>query len=315
MNIDAAILDAGATAWVFPGQGAQHASMLEPLRNVAGFDEHYDRVCRLVNRDVLAEARQTPERLNRNVDSSLLTVLASVLCLERIREAADVFPKGVAGYSVGQWTALYAAGAISVDRLFRLVLRRAQLMDAYVAALPPSGMLAVIGVSEADVRRVCDEIARAGPVLEITNENAPSQFSLAGTLEALQLAEVRLAEFRPKRLQRIPVAGPWHSSLLAPVVPQLRAILEEVNFAPLRVPVIDNTTGDWLPTEPARCKDALAAQVAAPVLWSRGIRTLIGGGVRQLIEVGYGDLLTKFGFFIDRSVRHTALVPAPRGSA
>lgn len=315
MNADDAMVDSDATAWVFPGQGAHCPQMLEPFRDVAGFDEHYDRVCRLLDRDVLAEARQTPERLNRNVDSSLLTVLASVLCLERIRQSADVFPRAAAGYSVGQWTALHAVGAIRVDQLFRLVHRRAQLMDACVAALPPCGMLAVIGVSEADVRRVCDETTRAGLALEIANENAPAQFSLAGTLEALQLAETRLAVFRPKRLQRVPVAGPWHSSLMKPVVFSLRALLEEEDFAPLRVPVIDNTTGEWLPTDPARCKDALAAQVAAPVRWSRGIRTLIGSGVRQAVEVGYGDLLTKFGFFIDRSARHTALVPSPRGSA
>jgi [acyl-carrier-protein] S-malonyltransferase len=303
----------GPTAFLFPGQGAHHPGMLEPFRHAPGFAAYYDRVCSLLGRDPLSEARANPALVNRNADSSLLTVLASVVCLALVRTTAPgCRAVATAGYSVGQWTALYAAGALSVDDLFLIVYRRARLMDACVAATEPSGMLAVIGIEASILMEICEEARRLGGLLEITNENAPRQFTLGGTEKSLQWAEARLAAMRPKRLRRVPVAAAWHSTLLRAAVPSLAEFLNgRANGRP-EIPVIDNTTGGWLPEDDAARRTALARQVASPVLWRQGIETLAAFGVRNLIEIGSGDVLTKYGFFIDRSLCHLAVAPPPR---
>ncbi len=310
MGFDLRPFNPATTAWVFPGQGAQTPTMLEAYRHDVGFGELYEQTCTRLGHDPLASAASD---LTGNAASSLLTVLASVLSIRRLRDEHPGFvPAAVAGYSVGQWTALYAAGVITLEQLIHLVFRRAELMDACVSRCPPSGMLAVMGVPETDVRQVCTVVSSHGEPLTITNENAPGQFTLGGTLTALIQAEDLLAPLRPKRLVRLPVAGAWHSPMLQPAVASLRSMLLDEPLLPGLCPIIDNTTGDWLPTDRSERCDALSRQVAAPVLWSKGVKTMEARGVRDVLEVGYGDMLTKFGFFISRSLRHHAVFPAAR---
>jgi [acyl-carrier-protein] S-malonyltransferase len=287
--------------------------MLDPFRDSPEFGGLYDRMCAELGDDPLARAKTDPAVVNRNVVSSLLTVVASVLALERLHHSQPrASAVAVSGYSVGQWSALHAAGVIDAETLIRVVAARARLMDECIEAAPPSGMLAVIGVREADLMAICAEAASRGETLEITNWNAPAQSTLGGTEEALAWATERLRPLRPKRVLRIAVAGAWHSTLLAPAVDRLARLLASVELRAARVPVIDNTTGAWLPEDPAARRSALARQVAAPVRWHEGVRTLIGHGARELLEVGYGDVLTRFGFFVDRSVAHRAIAAPPR---
>lgn len=298
---------AGPVALVFPGQGAHRPAMLEPFAAAPGREDHLARVGALLGRD------PTTAPVDDNVTSSLLTVLASVLALEVLRAAApELEVVAVAGYSVGQWTALHAAGAIGGAALFELVAARARLMDEAIAAAGPTGMLAVIGVRAPDVESVCAETRAEGRVVEITNRNAPGQVTLGGTVDGLAAAEERLRAFRPKGLVRVPVAGAWHGRFVAGAVEPLAVVIEALDLRPTDVPVVDNTTGRWLPADLAGRRRALARQVAAPVLWEEGVRTMIAAGADPLIEVGYGDVLTRFGFFIDRSVGHRAMVRTPR---
>ena len=306
----------GPFALLFPGQGAQNVSMLGPFRGASGFDRHYQGICNLLGADPLAEAQKHPEFINQNAVSSLLAVLASVLALELMRETATGSrPIAAAGYSVGQWTALCAAGAISVEDLFRIVHERARLMDVCIKKSENSGMLAVIGVRSTDVLAVCEEAVAAGFFLQITNDNAPNQFTLGGVERGLQFAEERLTTLTPKRLQRVPVAGAWHSELLGGAVEPLSEFLKTFELKPMRIPVIDNTTGDWLPESETALRDALARHVASPVLWRQGVQKLAESGAVALVEVGYGDVLTKYGFFINRSLRHIASTPPPRAAS
>jgi len=304
------------TALLFPGQGAQCASMLDPFREAPRFVSHYTAVCHLLNEDPLREAQRHPESLNRNAVSSLLTVLAGVLALELLRERSpELTPAAAGGYSVGQWTALHAAGALSAEEVFRIVHHRAGIMDRCIEAAGPGGMMAVIGVKFQDVLSVCEQAAAENLLLQITNDNAPGQVTVGGTEQGLLYAEERLRAMSPKRLQRVPTAGAWHSSLLEPAAPKLAEYLAGVVMHPMQVPVIDNTTGDWLPPGGASLRASLARQVASPVLWQQGVRTMASFGIKNFVETGYGEVLTKFGFFIDRSVRHIACAPPPRGAA
>jgi len=284
--------------------------MLEPFREAPSFSERYAQVCGLLGGDPLRMAAEDPSVLQRNAVSSLLTVLASMCALELFRAEHPIDPVAYAGYSVGQWAALHAAGRISADDLFALVALRAQLMDACLSAEAPSGMLAVIGVREQDIKALCDRIRLVGAPLVVANYNAPGQFTVSGTMPALQAAEEQLAPLRPKRVVRLAVAGAWHSPEMRPAVAGLASLLREVRLQPGTAPVVDNVSGEWLPDEPDACRAELARQVAEPVRWMQGVRAMAARGVAHVIEVGYGDVLTKFGFFIDRSLRHRAIAPS-----
>ncbi len=300
---------AGGVAWLFPGQGAQSPGMLEPFKVAPDFGPCYEQICTLAGLDPLACATASPDILNGNLVGSLLTVLASSLAVDMQRAAGEPEPAAVAGYSVGQWTALYAAGALDKPTLLSLVARRARCMND-AAQGEPGGMLAVIGVTAARLETLCAEVRDAGHLLQLTNDNAPGQATLGGSMAGLALAEAKLTVFKPRLVTRVPVAGAWHTEQMRPAVAPLAAIIDEAALQPLRFPVIDNTSGRWLPAQ--GLTQALAVQVAVPVRWQQGVRNLVALGVHTCLELGYGDLLTRFGFFIDRSVRHQALVPSPR---
>jgi [acyl-carrier-protein] S-malonyltransferase len=293
-------------AFVFPGQAADNFLGLDELRSEPAYRERYDTICSLLGRDPLRTTSDHTDAVRSNAESSLLTVLASSLALDHCRRtiAADVV--AVAGYSVGQWTALYAAGMIDLSTLFHTVYARAKMMDR---CAPPSfgGMLAIIGVREADLQRICGEATENGLVAEIANYNAPLHFSVSGTSDALDAIEPRIRSMRPKVLMRLPVAGPWHSSLLRPAAASFREYLEPMSFETPRIGVIDNVTGTWLPADQRELRNNLASHLAAPVLWRNCVEALIGTGAKMLIEVGLGNTLTKFDFFISRKVRHVAL--------
>lgn len=296
-------------ALVFPGQGAQGTGMLDPVSHAPGFAERVEHMVDLLGFDPVAS--DDPNGLNENAVSSLLTVVASQSALALWRAASDRPIEGVAGYSVGQWTALNAAGVIDEASTRTLVFERARLMDAALSQAPATGMLAVIGIKAETLSCLCADVSTPSDTVAISNENAPGQVTLSGTLAALDAAEAAIrAAHKPKRLVRLPVAGAWHGPFMTPAVAPLTARLDRLSLAPPVCPVIDNVTGDFLEVPLDRAR--LAAQVAAPVKWMQGVRALIEAGATEMIEVGYGDVLTRFGFFINRRVRHTALHPMPR---
>lgn len=286
-------------ALVFPGQGAHSALMLEPFRAAPSFSRWYTRVGELLGRDPL-----DPASIDRNAVSSLLTVLASACALEMRVDGAP--PVAVAGYSVGQLSALHAAGMIGAEDLFALVHARARIMDRHIAAAGPTGMMAVIGVKAPDVAAVCERVTEGGALLQLTNDNAPAQQTLGGTEAGLAEGEALLAAFKPKKLLRLPVAGAWHSRLLAGAVPELASLLAAAPFAPPRVPIADNLSGGWLPVEREAFITSMSHHVACPVRWRECVTTLIEKRPKRLVEVGFGDVLTKYGFFISRAVAHEA---------
>lgn len=293
-------------ALLFPGQGAQAPEMLAPFAAAPRFSERAAAVAEALGEDTLARLEAGDAAfLERNAVSSLLTVLASRLALD-LAGPSLATPVGLAGYSVGQWTALHAAGGLGFTELVRVVHRRAELMDASVAR-QPGGMIGVIGLGQAEVEEVCAAVREQGLGLWIANDNCVGQLSLAGEPAALDAALEELGTRAPKRLLRLPVAGPWHCELMRGAAEPFRTFLDEIDLRAPRSPVVDNVTGEFLPEDPAALRDQLALHLYRPVRWQTGIRSLIAAGARELVEVGYGDLLTRFGFFIDRTVRHRAL--------
>lgn len=299
-----------AVALLFPGQGAHNAAMLDGVLQHHSFSRRYELICATLGFDPLARIQEgDAELINTNAVSSLLTVLVSVIGFEQWSKINKA-PVALAGYSIGQWTALYAAGAITFESLIEAVNQRAAFMDGCFAE-HPGAMMAVIGVSPTVLEEFCTQLRAEGLDIVISNYNCYGQYSLAGALNAIETALSKVSELNPKKAIRVPTSGAWHSHLLDGAAARLRQYLQELPVSELRIPVIDNVTGEFLPTCGAALLDRLAMQVNHPVQWDAGLKTLIAFGCKQFIEVGYGNVLTKFGFFIDRlSVEHKTFHPA-----
>lgn len=295
-----------STGLLFPGQGAHSPEMFAGVRDKPTFADRYDLICELTKSDVLRDLdRGDREILNQNLFSSLMTVLVSSVSLDLWLEEQGTEPRAVAGYSVGQWSAMYAAGMIEFAPLAALLVERARLMDECVARAP-GAMCAVIGLRESVVGETLAELRAQGHAVFIANYNCVGQYSIAGTRSAVELAEARLLALRPKKLVRVPVSGAWHCPLLADAADRFALRLASIGLLPARRPVVDNVTGGWLPTDERELRATLARHLSHPVLWDRGIKTMIAAGVTRFVELGYGSSLSKFGFFIDRNTEFGA---------
>jgi [acyl-carrier-protein] S-malonyltransferase len=293
-------------ALLFPGQGAHDVKMLDGVRELPAFAARYALVCDALGSSPLdAIATGHGEHLNQNRVTALLTLLVSSLSLDAFTEKTGGRADFVSGYSVGQWTALYAAGALSFADLVAVVAKRSALMDACFTEIP-GAMLAVIGLKAEVLENLCDGLRAKSHRIWVSNYNCVGQYTIAGTGDAIAHAETALTELKPRKVARVPVSGAWHTPLLTAAHRGFQEFLAGVTLAPPTVPVVDNVTGGWLPTERPALDTQLARHLDHPVLWEQGMRALLAKGVKRFVEIGYGNVLTKFGFFIDRSVEHQA---------
>jgi [acyl-carrier-protein] S-malonyltransferase len=293
-------------ALVFPGQGAQGPAMFDGVKELAEFHRRYEVICDCTGTDVMREMERGKEQLlNENVFSSLMTILVSTLSLDLYESGDTEQPKWLAGYSVGQWTAMYAAKIIDFEQLVTMVTERARFMDECVTH-EPSAMCAVIGVSASALNTLLEELRADGHRVFISIYNCCGQCSIAGTLSAIQLAEEKIRALRPKKILRLPVGGGWHCPILHEAEKQFEEFLCHVEFRSPQRSIIDNVTGDWLPTDDTRLRKALARHISHPVRWEKGMRRLVDGGCTEIVDMGFGNNLTKIGLFIDRQVRWRA---------
>ena len=287
---------------LFPGQGAQDLQMLDSIREHKSFAEKYQIICDITKSLPLEEiTKQNLSYLNSNSISSLLTVLVSSILFESYL-AKNEQPDFVAGYSVGQWTALYASGSItSFAQLVEIIHSRATLMDECFTT-EETGMIGVIGVKQQALENFCQEMRDEQYFIAISNYNCPGQYSLSGTKIALEIAMDRLLSLQPKKIVRLPVSGAWHCYLLNRAQQHFIEYIQDIQLANLQIPTIDNTSGNLLPSNINNHKKLLADHISSPVRWEQGIRNLLQNQCTLFIEIGYGKILTKFGFFIERKL-------------
>jgi [acyl-carrier-protein] S-malonyltransferase len=290
-------------AVIFPGQGAQERRMVDGIRHLGEFRDRYQLVCEHAGLDILqAVGNGDQEILNRNLCSSLMTLLVSTVSLDLFRERAQTKVDFLAGYSVGQWTAIYAAKMLAFEQLVEIVVERARLMDKCIES-NPSAMSAVIGLSRDVLEAQLAELRADGHEIYVSNYNCLGQHSVSGTLSAIHHAEERLSKLKPKKLLRLPVSGAWHCPILKQAEHEFLIYLSTIQFQPRRLPIVDNTTGNWLPDDEGQLRTRLAAHLSESVRWEESIKMLIGKGCTQFVEIGFGNMLSKFGFFIDRGVK------------
>ncbi|MCY0877274.1 MAG: ACP S-malonyltransferase [Firmicutes bacterium] len=289
-------------AFVFPGQGAQYVGMAmrmsEQFAEARAVLDQADEALGFSLTDIMAAGPEDRLRLTYYTQPAILA--ASIACLAALETQVATRPAYVAGHSLGEYTALVAAGALPLAEAVSLVHLRGQLMDAAVPA-GTGAMAAVLGADASDLARLCQVItAELGEPVELANVNCPGQIVVSGTAAAVAQLIARVAEAKARRAIALDVSGPFHCSLMQPAQAKLAERLESTVFGALQCPVIANVSAKPL-TNPQDVKEALAQQVASPVLWEATINFLVAAGVDTFVEIGPGTVLSGLIKKTDRS--------------
>jgi [acyl-carrier-protein] S-malonyltransferase len=291
------------TAFLFPGQASQYPGMGLDLYQKfpvakAAFDEA-DAALGFPISKLCFEGSEDDLKLTENTQPAILTV--SVAAWRVLSEKAAA-PDCVAGHSLGEYSALVAAGALDFADAVRLVRNRGRYMQEAVPA-GEGGMAAILGLAPALVTEICRRAAD-GEVLAPANLNAPEQTVISGTAAAVKRAVELASQSGAKRAVLLPVSAPFHCEMMKPAEARLEPDLRRTKFRDLKFPLVTNvdaepvTTGD-------DAREALIRQVCQPVRWEESIREMISLGVSHFVEVGPGKVLSGLLRQIDRSVRVT----------
>jgi len=292
-------------AMVFPGQGSQAVAMLQAYAGLPQVDRVRADAARILGDGFLQLLDQGPaEQLNVTLNTQPAMLVAGVAAFRAWRALGGPAPALVAGHSLGEYGALVAAESISFDDALPLVRFRAQCMQEAV----PEGqgaMAAILGLEDDAVRAACAEAAH-GEAVQAVNFNAPGQVVIAGHKAAVARAIEVCRARGAKRALPLPVSAPFHSSLMQPAAVRLRDFLAGVEINPPGIPLVNNVDVAQ-ETDPARIKDALVRQAAAPVRWAETIRRMAHQGVTHVIECGPGKVLAGLVKRIDGNLRGLAL--------
>lgn len=229
------------------------------------------------------------EELDLTINTQPVMLTAAVACYRAWLEAGGAKPTLVAGHSLGEYSALVAAGVLAFKDAVPLVRFRAKVMQEAVP-VGVGGMAAILGLSDEDVRLVCQESAQ-GEIVEPVNFNAPAQVVIAGHKSAVERACEAAKARGAKRALILPVSAPFHSSLLKPASDRLREYLAQVPFAPPQIKLINNVDVAIL-SDIEGIKDALVRQTASPVRWVETIQKMANQDITHVIECGPGKVLT-----------------------
>ncbi|MYN10422.1 ACP S-malonyltransferase [Pseudoduganella aquatica] len=287
-------------AFVFPGQGSQAIAMMDGFAGNPVVAQTIAEASDALGFDLgklMAEGPKEELDLTTNTQPVMLT--AAVAVYRAWIAAGGPVPSVVAGHSLGEYSALVAAGVISFKDAVPLVRFRAQAMQEAVP-VGQGTMAVVLGLSDDDVRAACAEAAaeNAAEVVEPVNFNAPAQVVIAGHTAAVERAcEIAKAK-GAKRAMKLPVSAPFHSSLLKPASDRLRECMAGLNFSAPQIALINNVDVAVL-NDPASIKDALVRQAASPVRWVETMQKVAADGITQVVECGPGKVLMGLAKRID----------------
>ncbi len=278
-------------AFVFPGQGSQSVGMLNSIASRPEVKATLQEASDALGEDVAKLIAEGPaEALSLTTNTQPVMLTAGVAFFRAWVAAGGALPKVMAGHSLGEYSALVAAGVISFKDAVPLVRFRAEAMQNAVP-VGTGGMAAILGLDDAAVIQVCAQASdQSGSVVEAVNFNAPGQVVIAGASSAVTKACELLKAAGAKRALPLPVSAPFHSSLLKPASEKLEAYLAGIEFKVPTIAVINNVDVEVL-NDPAAIKEALVRQAAKPVRWHETIQAMAKQGVTQVVECGPGKVL------------------------
>ena len=276
-------------AFVFPGQGSQAIGMLNGFGDNPVVSDTLSEASEAIKVDLARLIAEGPkEELDLTTNTQPVMLAAAVATWRAWLAAGGAMPALVAGHSLGEYSALVAAGVIRFADAVPLVRFRAQAMQEAVP-VGQGGMAAILGLSDEDVRAACAEAAQ-GEVVEPVNFNAPAQVVIAGHKGAVERACDAAKGRGAKRALVLPVSAPFHSSLLQPASIRLRDYMAGLTFAVPVLPLINNVDVAMV-NDPSSIKDALVRQAASPVRWVETVQKFAAEGVTHVIECGPGKVL------------------------
>lgn len=290
----------GKVAFVFPGQASQYPGMGKELAEQhpaarAVFDEA-DKALGFSISKICFEGTEDELKLTANTQPAILTVSVAVA---RVLAEKGLQPDFVAGHSLGEYSALVAAGALRFSDAVVLVRKRGTYMQEAVPA-GQGAMAAIMGLSPAVVADACKRAAE-GEVCAAANLNSAEQTVISGHAAAVKRAVEIASQLGAKRAVVLPVSAPFHSALMVQAQERLAADLQKTEFGALRVPLVTNVDADTI-TKGEEAREALIRQVTAAVRWDESVRALIDEGVNTFVEVGPSRVLTGLLRQIERSV-------------
>ena len=277
-------------AWCFPGQGSQFVGMGRDVAQAfPAAREIFARADQALGEKISALCFEGPEdalTLTRNTQPAVVATSVALLAALRARFELAA-PVSAAGHSLGEYSALVASGALSLEDAVRIVRLRGEAMQEAVPA-GAGAMAAVMGLAPEKLAAICEEAAQ-GEVVSAANYNAPGQIVIAGHAAAVQRASKLVAERQGKAIP-LKVSAPFHCSLMAPAARKLQARLETVTISPLAFPVLANVDARQN-REAHRVKELLVLQVDHPVRWEETVRNMAESGVTHMLEIGPGKVL------------------------
>ncbi|MED4750072.1 ACP S-malonyltransferase [Brevibacillus choshinensis] len=282
----------GKVAFVFPGQGSQFVGMGQALTEQSEAArlvfQQADEVLGFSLSGLCFEGPEEELRLTANTQPAILT--ASVAVLSAFQEKQPGFqPDFVAGHSLGEYSALVAAGALSFADAVKTVRARGQFMEEAVPA-GEGAMSAVLNMDRAALHAVCEEVTASGHPVQLANMNCAGQIVISGSAEGVKLAGEKAKEAGAKRVLPLNVSGPFHSSLMQPAADKLHAVLAGITVQDAKIPVVANVSARPV-SEAQTIVDSLVQQVSAPVLWEDSVQWMVEQGVTTFVEIGPGKVL------------------------
>lgn len=290
-----------SVAFVFPGQGSQKAGMgralAEAFPESRAVFEAADRSAGFGLSRLCFEGPEAELQLTTNTQPAILATSIAAL---RALEARCPAPDWVAGHSLGEYSALVAAGALTLEEAVPLVRRRGEYMQTAVP-VGEGAMAAILALDLGEIEAACAE-AGNDRVVAPANINCPGQVVIAGHLDAVERAMEACRQRGARRVMRLPVSAPFHCSLMRPAQDRLAPELAVLPFRPPAVPLVRNL--DARPVRTAEgCREGLVGQVSAPVRWQESVERMIAGGARTFVEIGPGTVLSGLVRKLSREVQ------------
>jgi [acyl-carrier-protein] S-malonyltransferase len=274
-------------AMIFPGQGSQAVGMLKGYEGLPEISPVRDEAARVLGSDLVKLLDEGPaEALNQTVNTQPAMVTAGYAVYRAWCALGGPKPEVVAGHSLGEYTALVAAGALGFRDCLPLVRFRAQAMQEAV----PAGQGAMAAILNLDDAKVIEACAEAGGEVQAVNFNSPGQVVIAGEKQAVARAIELCKAKGAKRAMALPVSAPFHSTLMKPAAEKLKNYLVDVSISQPKIAVVNNVDVE-IEDDPAAIKDALVRQAASPVRWVEIIRKMREMGVTRIVECGPGKVL------------------------